>query len=47
MCDWIDNALTLQMEKRVEMYAYFRLPCQVTVRFLGSRFQMQGSRSQA
>jgi len=32
MCDWIDNAVTLQMEKRREMYGYFRLPCQVEVR---------------
>jgi ABC-type polysaccharide/polyol phosphate transport system ATPase subunit len=32
MCDWIDNALTLQMEKRVEMYGFFRLPCEVKVR---------------
>lgn len=32
MCDWIDNALTLQMEKRVEMYGFFRLPCQVKTR---------------
>ncbi len=32
MCDWIDNALTLQMEKRTEMYGYFRMPCTVTVR---------------
>jgi len=31
MCDWIDNALTLQMEKRVEMYGYFRMPCGVRV----------------
>ncbi len=31
MCDWIDNAITLQMEKRVEMYGYFRLPCSVKV----------------
>ena len=31
MCDWIDNALTLQMEKRVEMYGYFRMPCEVRV----------------
>jgi lipopolysaccharide transport system ATP-binding protein len=32
MCDWIDNALTLQMQKRVEMYGYFRMPCEVRVR---------------
>jgi ABC-type polysaccharide/polyol phosphate transport system ATPase subunit len=32
MCDWIDNAVTLQMEKRREMYGYFRLPCQVELR---------------
>jgi hypothetical protein len=32
MCDWIDNALTLQMEKRVEMYGFFRLPCAVKAR---------------
>jgi hypothetical protein len=32
MCDWIDNALTLQMEKRVEMYGFFRLPCEVKAR---------------
>lgn len=31
MCDWIDNALTLQMEKRVEMYGYFRMPSEVRV----------------
>ncbi len=31
MCDWIDNALTLQMQKRVEMYGYFRMPCEVRV----------------
>ena len=29
MCDWIDNALTVQMEKRREMYGYFRMPCRV------------------
>jgi len=32
MCDWIDNAVTLQMDKRREMYGYFRLPCQVELR---------------
>ncbi len=32
MCDWIDNALTLQMQKRVEMYGYFRMACEVRVR---------------
>jgi len=32
MCDWIDNALTLQMEKRVDMYGFFRLPCEVKAR---------------
>jgi lipopolysaccharide transport system ATP-binding protein len=32
MCDWIDNALTLQMEKRTEMYGYFRMECQVALR---------------
>ncbi len=32
MCDWIDNALTLQMEKRTEMYGFFRMACTVTVR---------------
>jgi ABC-type polysaccharide/polyol phosphate transport system ATPase subunit len=37
MCDWIDNALTLQMEKRVEMYGYFRLPCQALVKVGGVR----------
>jgi ABC-type polysaccharide/polyol phosphate transport system ATPase subunit len=31
MCDWIDNAVTLQMDKRREMYGYFRLPCRVDV----------------
>jgi lipopolysaccharide transport system ATP-binding protein len=31
MCDWIDNAITLQMEKRREMYGYFRLPSRVEV----------------
>ena len=31
MCDWIDNALTLQMQKHVEMYGYFRMPCEVRV----------------
>ncbi len=31
MCDWIDNALTLQMEKRVEMYGYFRMSCAVRI----------------
>jgi lipopolysaccharide transport system ATP-binding protein len=35
MCDWIDNALTLQMQKRVEMYGYFRMPCEVRVRLGG------------
>lgn len=29
MCDWIDNALALQMEKHREMYGYFRMPCRV------------------
>ncbi len=32
MCDWIDNAVTLQMEKRREMYGHFRLPCRVELR---------------
>jgi len=32
MCDWIDNAIALQMEKRREMYGYFRLPCRVELR---------------
>ena len=32
MCDWIDNAVTFQMEKRREMYGHFRLPCRVEVR---------------
>ena len=31
MCDWIDNAVTLQMEKRHEMYGYFRPACRVQV----------------
>jgi len=31
MCDWIDNAVTLQMERRREMYGYFRLPSRVDV----------------
>ena len=31
MCDWIDNAITLQMEKRREMYGYFRPACRVEV----------------
>lgn len=32
VCDWVDNALTLQMEKRRGMYGYFRMPCRVEVR---------------
>ncbi len=32
VCDWIDNAIALQMEKRREMYGYFRLPCRVELR---------------
>ncbi len=31
MCDWIDNAVTLQMEKRREMYGHFRMPCRVEI----------------
>ena len=31
MCDWIDNAVTLQMEKRREMYGHFRMPARVDV----------------
>jgi len=34
VCDWIDNAVTLQMEKRRKMYGYFRLPCRVELRGL-------------
>jgi lipopolysaccharide transport system ATP-binding protein len=32
MCDWIDNALALQMSRsRGEIYGYMRLPCRVEV----------------
>ena len=32
MCDWIDNALTLQMGRGdSQVYGYIRLPCQVAV----------------
>ena len=48
MCDWIDNAITLQMEKRREMYGHFRMPCRVEVRAVrvmaGAGAQMRGER---
>jgi hypothetical protein len=32
MCDWIDNAIALQMSRsRGEIYGYLRLPCRVEV----------------
>ncbi len=32
MCDWIDNAIALQMSRaRREIYGYLRLPCRVSV----------------
>jgi hypothetical protein len=32
MCDWIDNALVLQMSRSEgEVYGYLRLPCKVEV----------------
>ena len=32
MCDWIDNALALQMSRSDrEIYGYLRLPCRVEV----------------
>jgi hypothetical protein len=32
MCDWIDNALALQMSRsQGEVYGYMRLPCRVEV----------------
>jgi hypothetical protein len=32
MCDWIDNAVTLQMESAgQEIYGYIHLPCRVEV----------------
>ena len=32
MCDWIDNAITLQMSRAEgEVYGYIHLPCRVEV----------------
>jgi hypothetical protein len=32
MCDWIDNAITLQMSRGAQdIYGYLRLPCRVEV----------------
>ena len=32
MCDWIDNAIALQMSRsQGEIYGYMRLPCRVEV----------------
>ena len=31
VCDWIDNAITLQAEKGRKVYGYFHIPCQIQV----------------
>ena len=31
VCDWIDNALTLQAEKGRKVYGYFHIPCRIQV----------------
>jgi hypothetical protein len=32
MCDWIDNAITLQMEHSgAEVYGFLHLPCRIAV----------------
>ena len=31
VCDWIDNAITLQAEKGRKVYGYFHIPCRIQV----------------
>ena len=31
VCDWIDNAITLQAEKGRQVYGFLHLPCQIRV----------------
>ncbi|MEW5975178.1 MAG: ABC transporter ATP-binding protein [Acidobacteriota bacterium] len=35
ICDWVDNAISLLIQKRFEVYGYLRLDCNVELKHLG------------
>ncbi|MCZ6750266.1 MAG: Wzt carbohydrate-binding domain-containing protein [Acidobacteria bacterium] len=44
VCDWIDNAVTLQAEKGRKIYGYFHFPCRIAVNAVTKgRIQAGGS----
>lgn len=44
VCDWIDNAVTLQAEKGRKVYGYFHFPCRIHVNAVTKgRVQAEGS----
>ncbi len=44
VCDWIDNAVTLQAEKGRHIYGYFHFPCRIHVNAVTKgRVQVEGS----
>ena len=44
VCDWIDNAITLQAEKGRKIYGYFHFPCRIHVHSVTPKRIQRGGR---